>query len=405
MSNPIVRVSPNGRFFVDQNGKPQFWLGDTQWNLFRSHTFDEAKRIIENRSKIGFTVIQVMLLGFKHKIHAPAVNGEAFPDHDPMMPNQAYFSHVESIIELARQHGIVLVIGLDHPTIRLVNQDTARSYGRWIGERFGKYPNIIWAATYLVPEGENLAIMREIAQGLHEGDTGHHLITCHPDPADPVATSGISHHEEWLDFNCIQTFSSIHLIVDAVAADYARIPAKPVVMAEGAYEAGPEYGFEVTPRLIRKQAYLSYFAGGHHSYGHNDNWRVPPTWEASLKAPGAHHLSVLKEFFTNRRWWEYSPDAALYMESTINNANDQTACSKVLASANRDSVLIYSDRPTTLTFDLEKIPVTSPVTAYWFDPRNGDVLSVADCLSSGLHALSSPAEWEDSLLILETAQS
>ena len=268
MNEQVYRVSPNGRYFVDQDGVPQFWLGDTQWNLFRSHTYEEAKIIIENRRKIGFTVIQVMLLGFMHNIHAPAVNGEAFPDHNPTAPNLAYFDHVESIIEYARQQGIVLVIGLDHPTIRLVNRDTARSYGRWIGERYGKYSNIIWSATYLVPEGENLEIMREIAQGLHEGDTGNHLITCHPDPANPVATSGISHKEVWLDFNCIQTFSSIQLIYESVAADYARMPPKPVVMAEGSYEAGTEYGYEVTPRLVRKQAYLSYFAGGHHSYGH-----------------------------------------------------------------------------------------------------------------------------------------
>jgi len=29
-------------------------------------------------------------------------------------------------------------------------------------------------------------------------------------------------------------------------------PVKPVLMAEGAYEAGSEYGFEVTPLWIRR---------------------------------------------------------------------------------------------------------------------------------------------------------
>jgi Protein of unknown function (DUF4038) len=28
------KVSPDGRYFVDQNGKPVFWLGTTQWQLF-----------------------------------------------------------------------------------------------------------------------------------------------------------------------------------------------------------------------------------------------------------------------------------------------------------------------------------------------------------------------------------
>jgi Protein of unknown function (DUF4038) len=37
--------------------------------------------------------------------------------------------------------------------------------------------------------------------------------------------------------------------------DYRRLPPKPVVMAEGAYEEGLEYGFPVTPLMIRRQAY------------------------------------------------------------------------------------------------------------------------------------------------------
>ena len=51
-------------------------------------------------------------------------------------------------------------------------------------------------------------------------------------------------------------------------------------MGEGAYEHGSEYGFEVTPLWVRRQAYYSYFAGAHHAYGHNDSWRVLPTWRA-----------------------------------------------------------------------------------------------------------------------------
>jgi Protein of unknown function (DUF4038) len=29
-----LRVSPNGRYFVDQHGNPFFYLGDTAWLLF-----------------------------------------------------------------------------------------------------------------------------------------------------------------------------------------------------------------------------------------------------------------------------------------------------------------------------------------------------------------------------------
>src|SRR5215468_7082633 len=30
-----VKVSENGRYFIDQKGEPVFWLGTTQWQFFR----------------------------------------------------------------------------------------------------------------------------------------------------------------------------------------------------------------------------------------------------------------------------------------------------------------------------------------------------------------------------------
>ncbi|MBM3212451.1 DUF4038 domain-containing protein, partial [Candidatus Poribacteria bacterium] len=30
-----IQVSHNGRYFVDHKNNPFFWLGDTQWELFR----------------------------------------------------------------------------------------------------------------------------------------------------------------------------------------------------------------------------------------------------------------------------------------------------------------------------------------------------------------------------------
>ncbi len=400
MNELNFRIAQNGRYFVDQNDSPQFWLGDTQWNLFRCHTFEEAKIIIENRREKGFTVIQVMLLGIGHEVSAETVLGEAFPEKDPAIPNPAYFKHVDSIIEHAQKNGITLVIGLDHPRIRLTTISNARTYGRWIGERYKEYPNIIWSATYLIPEGENLEIMREVALGLREGDGGKHLITCHPDPAYPVATSGISHNELWLDFNCIQTFSAIGLICDSIADDYSRVPSKPVVMAEGAYEDGPEYGFAITPYLVRKQAYLTYFSGGHHSYGHNDNWRVLPTWRSSLDSPGAQQLSVLKNVFSPRRWWELIPDQTIFKndtcgDSTLNNA---------LRMQNGDLTMVYSSSPNTFCIDMDKLTSAEYVSISWIDPRNGEELDAGSFPAAGDQMFSCPQEWEDSLLMIEAAK-
>jgi len=49
-----VQVSENGRYFVDRNGDPVFWLGTTQWQLFREYTAEEARTILEKTADKGF---------------------------------------------------------------------------------------------------------------------------------------------------------------------------------------------------------------------------------------------------------------------------------------------------------------------------------------------------------------
>ena len=41
-----VAVSENKRYLVDRSGNPVFWLGTTQWQLFREYTVDEVRTIL-----------------------------------------------------------------------------------------------------------------------------------------------------------------------------------------------------------------------------------------------------------------------------------------------------------------------------------------------------------------------
>ena len=111
----------------------------------------------------------------------------------------------------------------------------------------------------------------------------------------------------------MQTWNGVKLIYPMVTKDYNLKPVKPVLMAEGAYEAGSEYGFEVTPLWVRRQAYYSYLAGAHHTYGHNDSWRMLPTWKKALDAPGAVQMGILKKIFMARKeWWLLVPDQSVF---------------------------------------------------------------------------------------------
>src|ERR1035437_2083573 len=56
-----LKISDNGHYFLDRNNHPFLWQGDTQWELFRYLTVEDAKDLLIERIKQGFNVIQVMI--------------------------------------------------------------------------------------------------------------------------------------------------------------------------------------------------------------------------------------------------------------------------------------------------------------------------------------------------------
>ena len=59
-----LRVSANGRYFIDcPTGQPFFWLGSTQWAIFRGYTLEEARLTVDKLRSKGYTVLATMLAG------------------------------------------------------------------------------------------------------------------------------------------------------------------------------------------------------------------------------------------------------------------------------------------------------------------------------------------------------
>src|SRR5262245_50162217 len=86
-----LKASPNGRYFVAQDGKPFFYLGDTCWLLFQRMNREEVEEYLKDRAAKGFTVIQAYVLrglGHKHPDGNSSLLG-ATPliDRDPTRPN------------------------------------------------------------------------------------------------------------------------------------------------------------------------------------------------------------------------------------------------------------------------------------------------------------------------------
>ncbi len=392
-----LRVSDNGRYFVDQQGKPVFWLGTTQWQLFREYKLEDARTILEKTKSHGFAFAQVMLLGVGDGTKTNVYGEKPWTSVDPLTPNEAYFKHVDAVLEIARENNVVISLTLFHQRWRkLITEQNARGWARWLAQRYKDVPNIVWSMT---PEAkpEFVPVLRELAAGLRAGDGGSHLITFKPDPA-PYSSSFI-HGESWLDFDSMQTWKSVELIFPFVTKDYNLKPVKPVLMAEGAYEHGSEYGFDVTPLWIRRQAYYSYLAGAHHTYGHNDGWRVLPTWKQALDAPGAVQLGTLKKIFEARKeWWYLVPDQTIFASG--GNTSGQVLN---LAARHKDGrwLMAYLGDKANFSIDRNKFTAGKQASAFWIDPRTGASVSIGKVPNSGVGEFTTPEGWEDALLILE----
>jgi len=388
-------ISGNGRYFVDKKGQPFFWLGDTLWHLHRSFSPADARAIMENRKAKGFSAVLVMLIGYEPD-PAPNINGD-YPwlDSDPSRPNERYFEHVDAVMRIACELDLVQVLGVYHKTQdRFYDPGRARESARRIANRYRDIPQIIWS---MYPEARKqyLPVVRAIAEGLAEGDGGAHWITVHPDPSPQ--SSSFLHQESWLPFNMLQTCVDIEQIHPMTAADYAFTPIKPAVMAEGGYE-GVEFGRPITPLDVRRQAYWTYLAGGHHVYGHNDNWQAPDRWRDWIDATGSCHLGVFRSIITSlRQWWSIIPNQSIIAKGVgagieLNAAGQSSAA---------DWALVYLSGRCTASVRMDRVKTSEVVAASWIDPRSADRRRVGAFQYADVKDFSTPEGWEDALLLLE----
>jgi hypothetical protein len=398
--NAQLKVSSNNRFLIKPDGQPFFWLGDTAWELFHRLTREEAEKYLTNRAEKGFTVIQAVVLAELDGLHAPNPYGEIpLENDDPTKPREAYFQHVDFVIQKAEQLG--LYIGL-LPTWgdkvfkdqwgtgpEIFNTENARVYGRWIGTRYKNQKNIIWIlGGDRNPRNEmDIAVWRVMAEGIAEGVGGNDkaLMTFHPQPnsLEDAGSSKWFHRDAWLDFNMFQTgHCRENNLWDRIEVAYNREPAKPVVDGETLYEDHPvcfnaaDLGIS-SAYDIRKHAYFDVFAGAFgHTYGCHDVWqmyapdRTPVNgphypWYVAIDLPGAGQLKYLRQLIESRPMLARVPDQSLITDAL--GANDH-----IQATRGRDYAFVYTAQGKKFTLNTGKLS-GKEFQAYWFNPRNGEV--------------------------------
>jgi hypothetical protein len=427
-----LRVSDNQRYLVKQDGTPFFYLGDTAWELFHRLNREETDRYLKNRADKGYTVIQAVALAEVNGLRDPNPYGHVpLIDEDPTKPNDAYFQHVDYIVNKAEELG--LTIGM-LPTWgdkvfkerwgvgpEIFNPQNARVYGEYVGRRYKNKP-IIWllGGDRNPRHEQDVAVWRAMAegviQGAGDGDPKKVMMSFHPQPRDVGGSSHWFHNDAWLDFNMFQTGHCRNLnIYGKIAADYALTPIKPTMDGEPIYEDHPmcfnakELGYS-DPYDVRKAAYWALFAGGHgHTYGCHAVWqmwqpgREPingplKPWYESLDLPGATQMSHVRALMESRPILARVPDQSLLAEERSGDEHLQ-------ATRGDDYLFVYSPQGQPFTVNLGKIS-GNKVKGSWYDPRTGATKAFGEFKNSGTRQFTPPSSGSnnDWVLILDDSR-
>ena len=454
-----LEVASNGHYIQHKDGTPFLWIGDTGWGMIQQLTREEIDLYLDSRKTLGFNVIQAVAHWSPHGGgmdrspdnapnaygHRPFTGAEKSPNtSEPLVvkggsltaPND-YWDHVDYVIEAVKKRnmylallptwGSQLISGTAEYTV-----DEAKTYGEFIGKRYGNEPNIIWVLggdtkaqfdgfdkNQKYSEFDFRAVYRAMAEGIVKGATGQKaawheknpawdkvFFTYHPNGDSPYGSAQWFHNDAWLDVNGVEVWREINDVYRTMLNDYQlKNPIKPSLFLEGSYEYGSyrhECGW-VTPVKVRRQFYQTFFAGGAgHTYGAGPIWSMRGndgdyncgyTWKQALDFPGAIQIAkVGKQFLLDHKWNEWIPNGNL-----ISGVGEGETLKTAVSTKSGDMALVYfSDNSNCRVNNI----LTKDVEAYWINPRNGEKKKATTFKANESKDMIPPTNWEDALLVL-----
>ena len=168
-----LKVSTNGRYLVDRNNVPFLITGDNPHALIGMGTIEDAESYFADRQAHGFNAMWMNLLVASPAYYDSRDDGST-PDgirpftgyisggadnahYDLTKPNEAYFDRVDEMLAAAANHGLVVFLDpIDTCCVgapargqwlqALLNNGLAGAgaYGKYVGERYKRFNNIVW---------------------------------------------------------------------------------------------------------------------------------------------------------------------------------------------------------------------------------------------------------------------
>jgi len=321
---PLKISSMNPRILADQDNVPFLMVGDSPHSLFSNLSQGDAAAYLADRAARGVNSLWVNLLCIRPvegrpdaslldgtKPFTATIPGTRY--YDLTTPNEAYFAHVDQVIQTAAKDGIVVMIDpLETAgwlqTALANGSNRCRAYGRYLGNRYKIFPNIMWLngndfQKWNVPAND--LVITALALGIQDEDPKHlqtvelnYQASCSLD--DPNWSPIVR-------LNLAYTYYATYAEVLRCYNQSAKIP---VFMGEANFEYERNTDEDGgTTHILRMQEYWTMLSGATGQlYGNKYIWRFLPDWKSHLDSPGIVQLEFMASLFRARKWYDLVPD-------------------------------------------------------------------------------------------------
>jgi hypothetical protein len=431
-----LKVSTNGRYLVDQGGKPFRINSDAAWLMSVQAAMPDVDTYLANRKAKGFNTFVLMVLN--HGIVRNAPNnryGEGpftIPD-DFSKPNNAYFSFIDTIVDKAAAQGMAVLFaytvlgyngGSEGWWSVLTNAKNTRTvcynWGVWLGNRYKSRKNIIWLAggDYTPPSGsEGELRAHKILEGIKSTGAAQ-LFAAQWSGPDTLATD-VRAFADAMDVNTFYGYGPFKSgrTYETAQRAYGHRPVLPAVLFEPNYE-NEVVGGTGRREDVRRSQYWAVLAGATagQNFGSKEIWNWQRTWEEKLESNGSLDMQRAFALFDMLPWYELVPSggAAPFIGKDLVPTGGGDGLSYIAAAASPAGTWLLAYVPPTgtdsKTFSIDMTAMRSSTHARWYNPTSGAFASISSSIPNvGRQQFRTPGNngsgTNDWLLVLNLAQA
>jgi Protein of unknown function (DUF4038)/Putative collagen-binding domain of a collagenase len=384
---------------VDQNNTPFMMVGDSPQAMVTNLTLAQASSYVSDRASHGFNALLVDVLVYPYTGGnstastydgiVPFTKTISGGEYDLTSPNEAYFERVDSMVSLATQQGLLVLLDPCETggwTQTMVDNGTAscRAYGQYLANRYKNVPNLMWISGNDFQNWEDAtkdAAVVALAQGIQSGDPNH-LQTIE---LEYFASSSLD-DPNWAPIVGLNLAYTYYPTYAEVLHAYGQSSTTPTFMGEAYYESvngQAGLGEMGTPQLLRHEEYWTMTCGATGQlYGNNVTWDFASGWQQNLDTVGVTQLGYMASLFQAIAWYNLVPDTSHSVITggygTFSNNTGTVGGDTYMTDASApDGTLAVAYMPTVRTVTVNLAKFSGPVTARWYDPTNGSYATIA----------------------------